>query len=242
MKSSCILLLLYTISFRSSTVRAFSRAPFPAAPTVTCDPIPTEAALKMEATVRRYFEGVHTKDPDKIRSCFGETATIRDVCGLQSGQRTVTASELVALCMDFVTAHPDCAINFYYGPECGRTSGGWVVAHWFETGTWLGDSCGIPATGAPMACEGQTRFLVDPDSLKIQEFVVTRTFTEWEKDLIEKQKVESSTQFHINTSILTLATRTTIFLECILVRLIQGGNSKRRERDEVNEDRVRLFG
>ena len=179
----------------SSTCRALSASKsFPAAPTTTTsDPIPPAQALEMEATVRRYFEGVHTKDPVKIKSCFGETATIRDVCGLNSSERTVPAQDLVDRCMDFVKAHPDCAIDFYYGPECGRTtSSGWVVAHWYETGTWSGESCGIAPRHIPMACEGQTRFLVDPADMKIKKFVVTRTFTEWEQALIEKQKSEES--------------------------------------------------
>jgi myo-inositol-1(or 4)-monophosphatase len=40
-----------------------------------------------------------------------------------------------------------------------------------------------------MQCEGQTRFKVvsEPDGPKIQEFVVTRTFTEWETAMIAKR-------------------------------------------------------
>jgi hypothetical protein len=64
-------------------------------------------------------------------------------------------------------------------PECGRDSR-WVVAHWYETGTWTGESCGIKPNGAPMRVEGQTRFYVTED-LKISDMVVTRTFTDWEK-------------------------------------------------------------
>ena len=141
---------------------------------------------KMEETVRRYFEGVNQKDPDMIRSCFGETATIRDVCGINDTTRSVPAQDLVNRCMEFLAAHPDCKVDFYYGPERGRNSD-WVVAHWYETGTWSGESCGIAPTHEPMACEGQTRFLVNPDTLKISDFVVTRTFTEWEKKFLENQ-------------------------------------------------------
>lgn len=176
-------------SLRTTAVRSFSA--FPAAPSTTHEPILAAQAQEMEATVRRYFEGVHTKDPEKIRSCFGETATIRDVCGLNANERTVAADVLVERCMEFVTAHPDCAIDFYYGPECGRTTSGWVVAHWYETGTWSGESCGIPPQNTPMAVEGQTRFRVDPSDMKIKEFVVTRTFTEWEKAFMEKQAKSS---------------------------------------------------
>lgn len=39
-----------------------------------------------------------------------------------------------------------------------------------------------------MTCEGQTRFLVKGG--KIQEFVVTRTMTDWELAFIAKQKQE----------------------------------------------------
>ncbi|GAX29330.1 hypothetical protein FisN_16Hu236 [Fistulifera solaris] len=147
--------------------------------------ISTELALAMEATVRRYFQGVTEKDSEMIRSCFGESATIRDVCALQSSRRTVPATQLVDRCMQFVTAHPDCVVQFHYGPECSRQSN-WVFAHWYETGTWSGTSCDIEPNHQPMAVEGQTRFKVCSDTLKIQELVVTRTFTEWERMLLEK--------------------------------------------------------
>ena len=75
-------------------------------------------------------------------------------------------------------------VEFHYPPTCGRNNN-WVFAHWYETGTWSGDSRGIKATGNPMEVEGQTRFYVN-DELKITEFVVTRTFTEWE-DTLQKQ-------------------------------------------------------
>jgi len=41
-----------------------------------------------------------------------------------------------------------------------------------------------------MAVEGQTRFLVDTQSYKIKELVVTRTFTEWEEAFLKKQNQE----------------------------------------------------
>lgn len=190
MKSRSAIVSLWMASLQTSGVRSFSA--FPAAPIVTKDPIPASTALEMEATVRRYFEGVHTKNPEMIRSCFAETASIRDVCGgLQNSSqaaRTVAADVLVERCMDFVTAHPDCAIDFYYGPECGRSSDGWVVAHWYERGTWTGESRGLTPQHTPMAVEGQTRFLVDPVDFKIKEFVVTRTFTEWEMAFLQQQK------------------------------------------------------
>ena len=176
MKSPTILLALYTLSWHTCTTRAFGAA--------------TRNGAQMETTVRNYFQGVHTKDAALIRSCFGDTSTIRDVCGLNASQRTVPAEDLVQRCMDFVAAHPDVSIDFHYGPVlCGSEQDEpWVFAHWYETGTWSGESCGIPPANKPMACEGQTRFRVDPETMKIKEFVVTRTFTDWEKAFIEKQK------------------------------------------------------
>lgn len=145
---------------------------------------------KMEETVRRYFDGVNRKDAGQIRSCFGDTATIRDVCGIKSDEKLVNSEVLVERCIDFVTAHPDCKVQFHYGPEIGR-SGEWVVAHWYETGTWSGRSCGIDPTNEPMAVEGQTRFRVSPETLKIEEFVVTRTFTAWERAFLSLQQSEN---------------------------------------------------
>ena len=125
-----------------------------------------------ENVVVSYFDGVNKKDRDQIANCFADKAVIRDVCGINSSERQVKPSDLADRCMEFLAAHPDCIVKFHYGPECGRDSN-WVVAHWYETGHWTGDSRGIPATGKPMAVEGQTRFLVN-DNLKIEKFVVTR--------------------------------------------------------------------
>lgn len=69
---------------------------------------------KMEAVVNQYFAGVNAKDPDLIRACFGETACIRDVCALNQSSREVPAATLVQRCMDFLAAHPDCVVDFYY--------------------------------------------------------------------------------------------------------------------------------
>jgi hypothetical protein len=140
---------------------------------------PTPA--QRENVVRQYFDGVNKKDRDQIAACFSETAQIRDVCSINASERTVKPDDLANRCMEFVEAHPDCVVDFHYGPTCGIDSN-WVVAHWYETGHWTGDSRGIKATGNPMEVEGQTRFLVN-DDLKITEFVVTRTFTEWEETL-----------------------------------------------------------
>ena len=148
---------------------------------------PTRDTNRMEAVVHQYFEGVNQKDPQLIRDCFDDITILWDVCSLRASfQRKVNSDDMVERCMDFVKAHPDCLVQFHYGPECGQRSD-WVVAHWYETGTWSGDSCGISATNRPMVVEGQTRFLVDTESYKIKELVVTRTFTEWEEALMKKQ-------------------------------------------------------
>jgi hypothetical protein len=183
---SVILIFMTTASLLTIGTKAFSAS---ASSASSCS---AQTAQKMEAVVRRYFDGVNQQDPVQLRSCFHETATIRDVCGVSDTIRTVQASVLVERCMEFVTAHPDCHVDFYYGPEKGRTSD-WVVAHWFETGTWSGDSCGLsaPAPNRPMAVEGQTRFLVDREALKITDMVVTRTFTEWEERLLEQRQAQA---------------------------------------------------
>jgi hypothetical protein len=205
---SIVLLLTTTVSLLTIGARAFSAS---SASSQTFQN--AETALKMEAVVRRYFDGVNNKDPVQIRSCFSEIATIRDVSTsgavtnghlistdiIQSStgmvQITAAVSALIERHMEFGTAHPDAKVEFSYGPEKGRTSP-WVVAHWFQTGTWSGDSGGIPAPAAganrqPMAVEGQTRFLVDREALKITAMVVTRTFTEWEKLLLENRQADA---------------------------------------------------
>jgi myo-inositol-1(or 4)-monophosphatase len=101
-------------------------------------------------------------------------------------------------------AHPDCLVQFHYGPSEQRKNdenegkdATWVVAHWYESGHWSGDSCGIEAPNPPrpMTVEGQTRFKVASqpgrDEPKIQEFVVTRTFTEWENAIVAKRRREA---------------------------------------------------
>lgn len=115
---------------------------------------------------------VNAKDRNQIANCFADRAIIRDVCGINSLERSVNPQDLADRCMEFLQAHPDCVVRFHYGPECGRDSN-WVVAHWYETGHWTGESRGIKASGNSMAVEGQTRFLVS-DDLKIEKFVVTR--------------------------------------------------------------------
>jgi hypothetical protein len=60
-----------------------------------------------------------------------------------------------------------------------------VFANWHEEGTWSGKSEGLKRDGSSLNVEGQARFLVN-DDLKITEMVVTRTFSEWEKQLQKK--------------------------------------------------------
>jgi hypothetical protein len=195
MHTSLCWALLTTIMLLESD--AFSVVTSSASVPAALPPLDPTTASAMEDTVRRYFQGVNEKDPAMIASCFGSeeaNIVIRDVCALSatadaSDNKVVSATTLVDRCMDFVRAHPDCLVEFYYGPECGRSSH-WVVAHWYETGTWTGSSRGILATNQPMAVEGQTRFRVDPETLKIQELVVTRTFTEWEKAVMLVEQAE----------------------------------------------------
>uniref|UniRef100_A0A7S4JJF8 SnoaL-like domain-containing protein n=1 Tax=Odontella aurita TaxID=265563 RepID=A0A7S4JJF8_9STRA len=137
-----------------------------------------------EEVVGRYFDGVNKKDAEQIASCFGsDGARIRDVCGPSGVEREASRDQLADRCMEFLAAHPDARVDFHYGPTCGGGRGDrWVFAHWYETGTWSGESCGIDPEGTPLAVEGQTRFEVS-DDLKIIRMVVTRTFSDWEKKL-----------------------------------------------------------
>ena len=85
-----------------------------------------------EQIVRNYFDGVNKKDRAQIRSCFSTEAYIRDVCALNSSEKAVNPEDLADRCMEFLQAHPDCKVDFYYGPKCSHDDN-WVVAHWYET-------------------------------------------------------------------------------------------------------------
>jgi len=84
------------------------------------------------------------------------------------------------------------------GPECGRSSD-WVVAHWFETDRHAA-ARGMSASrhndyeyaplDFPITVEGQTRYRVCPETLKILEFVETRTFTAVESAFLEQEYQE----------------------------------------------------
>ena len=157
-----------------------------------------------EQVIHQYFEGVNQKNYHQIKNCFANQASITDICSLQnSSKRIVDSDTLAQRCMDFLNAHPDTIVKFHYPPTILRSCSdndddnstsssyqNWVFVHWYETGTWTGDSKGIKATGNKMEVEGQTRFHVNDES-KITELVVTRTFTEWEESL-QKQSIESS--------------------------------------------------
>lgn len=142
-----------------------------------------------EQVVRNYFDGVTEKNSEKIESCFAEESRIRDVCNLSGNSkliRLVNPLDLTERCMEFLRAHPDAEVDYYYPPTCAKGESRWVFAHWFETGTWKGESCGIEAEGTPLDVEGQTRFYVN-DDCKIEELVVTRTFSNWEKELFSRR-------------------------------------------------------
>ena len=135
-----------------------------------------------EQVVENYFTGVDQKDKDLISSCFADTVTIRDVCNLNasSESKEATPEILTSRCLDFLAAHPDTTVLFHYPPTCGRGKSKWVYAHWYETGTWSGESLGVEPQNKPLSVEGQTRFLVN-DELLIESMVVTRTFSDWEQ-------------------------------------------------------------
>ena len=75
-----------------------------------------------------------------------------------------------------------------YRPTCGRgRNNNWVYAHWYEEGSFSGKSQCIEPDGSPLTVQGQTRFHVNND-LKIDEIVITRTFSKWEEQLLVKNK------------------------------------------------------
>ena len=155
-----------------------------------------------EAVVECYFDGVQCQNREQIKSCFAPSGTkIRDVGILamstttnnnnnnitQKSERLATPDQLGDRCMQFLAAHPDTRVKFYYPPTCGRgLTMRWVFVHWYEEGTWKGVSEGIEPEFTPLHVEGQTRFLVN-DDLHIVEMVVTRTFSEWEQRLQQRQ-------------------------------------------------------
>ena len=143
--------------------------------------MPSIASLALSTHSCNSCIPVSLKDRQQIASCFPETASIRDVCGLSQEEKSATRDQLADRCMEFVTAHPDCVVHFHYPPTALRGRGNrWVFAHWYETGTWSGKSLGIVPQNTALRVEGQTRFLVN-DDLKIEKIVVTRTFSDWEK-------------------------------------------------------------
>jgi hypothetical protein len=147
-----------------------------------------------EEVVHKYFHGVDTQNIPQIVECFHpEGAIIRDICSLANRDvpydqvgKLVSPEFLGERCREFLAAHPDCKVKFHHGPTCGRgLNNNWVYAHWYEEGTFSGNSQGIEPDGSPLTVQGQTRFLVGND-LKIREIVITRTFSRWEEALLEK--------------------------------------------------------
>jgi hypothetical protein len=68
-----------------------------------------------EEVVERYFDGVLKQNRQQIVSCFNPSGTkIRDVCGVFSGERVATPDELGDRCMEFLAAHPDTKVMFYF--------------------------------------------------------------------------------------------------------------------------------
>ena len=70
-------------------------------------PLTSDVQNEMEYVVKRYFQGVQDKNPEMIRSCFNDVASLRDVCGINDSTRTVSSDILVQRCINFVAAHPD---------------------------------------------------------------------------------------------------------------------------------------
>jgi hypothetical protein len=139
--------------------------------------------------VRRYFDGVNAQDYSMIQSCFAPTVTLRDMCGISKGEpRTARPEDMAARCKDFLTAHPDARV-WYESPPMADREGSWVWAHWAETGTWKGESCGLAPENTPLDVSGHTRFQLEEinGELKIVRQVVYRTFSDWELLLQSKQ-------------------------------------------------------
>lgn len=135
-----------------------------------------------EEVVSRYFDGVNDKDAQMIASCFAPSVELRDMCGISKGTpRTATPQDMADRCMEFLAAHPDCAVRFEAPPRADR-NGRWVWCHWTESGTWKGASCGVEPKGTPLDVGGHTRFLVEDvdGEPKIAKQVVYRTYSEWE--------------------------------------------------------------
>eukprot|EP00578_Thalassiosira_sp_NH16_P015463 CAMPEP_0181126580 /NCGR_PEP_ID=MMETSP1071-20121207/27717_1 /TAXON_ID=35127 /ORGANISM="Thalassiosira sp., Strain NH16" /LENGTH=249 /DNA_ID=CAMNT_0023212215 /DNA_START=15 /DNA_END=764 /DNA_ORIENTATION=- len=149
-----------------------------------------------ERVVHKYFHGVDTKNIQQIVECFHpDGAVIRDISSVANRDvpyedvgRMVSPQFLGERCREFLEAHPDAKVMFRLGPTCGRgRNNNWVYAHWYEEGSWCGNSQGIEPDGSLLTVQGQTRFLVD-DDLKIKEIVITRTFSRWEEMMLLKRE------------------------------------------------------
>ena len=73
-----------------------------------------------ERVVHKYFHGVDTRNISQIRECFNaEGATITDIRNRPDGStqnpsNTVTPAFLAERCEQFLNAHPECDVKFYY--------------------------------------------------------------------------------------------------------------------------------
>eukprot|EP00293_Proteomonas_sulcata_P000181 CAMPEP_0184321370 /NCGR_PEP_ID=MMETSP1049-20130417/118700_1 /TAXON_ID=77928 /ORGANISM="Proteomonas sulcata, Strain CCMP704" /LENGTH=180 /DNA_ID=CAMNT_0026642163 /DNA_START=87 /DNA_END=629 /DNA_ORIENTATION=- len=136
---------------------------------------------KREQVVKNYFAGVNEKDKEKIAACFADNNVISDVMGTKKGALVEADGKFMADRVgDFLAAHPDAKVMFREGaePRCTRGTN-WVWCHWYEEGSWSGESLGIKPDGSPLDVQGHTRFYVG-DEGKIEKVVVFRTFSAWE--------------------------------------------------------------
>ena len=73
-----------------------------------------------ERVVHKYFHGVDTMNISQIQECFNaEGATITDIRNRPDGStqnpsNTVKPDFLADRCKQFLTAHPNCDVKFYY--------------------------------------------------------------------------------------------------------------------------------
>ena len=141
-----------------------------------------------EEVVARYFDGVNKKDPEMMSSCFAEKVELRDMCSptTKGEPRFASNNDMAVRCMEFLTAHPDCKVEFAEPPICDK-DGKWVWCHWVESGHWTGESRGIKPGNTKLDVGGHTRFLLEKQECgnqKIVKQVVYRTFSEWELSLL----------------------------------------------------------
>jgi len=141
--ASLALLQILFPTAQPSVVHAFT----PSVPTAPCHSRSKSLVLAMTASidaseqeamehvVRTYFDGVNKKDPEQIKACFGDEATIRDVCGIHTSKRNVVAQDLADRCMEFLAAHPDTKVDFHYGYVTCKTA--CVLLRFIKKSNWF---------------------------------------------------------------------------------------------------------